>query len=183
LYTGSGCPAGRQCQNQDAAIFQYNAGVSDGFQKVAHAFNGSPTLYPGSFLPPASYTVVYYENLNNVSPPNGLVYKVGRTTGETATNIANVSFCLDLVLYNQSGNDTGITLRCQSTATLPSQAGDSGAPVYISAGPGGVITGVGMVWGANGSGVTSFSSNLRQMLAIFNSAYFPGNTYEFAPTP
>jgi len=156
--TTTGCAPGRQCRRSDAALFQYDASVSTTFAKVAHAANGSTLMYPffpGPYIP---YTIT---GMGPNNYPDGLsrpLYKVGAVTGETVTNsYANGYSCTDVPLYDQSGNDTGITLQCQETATLAANDGDSGGPMYVSSGPNGTIYATGMLWGKNGTGIVAYT--------------------------
>jgi len=158
--TTADCAPGRQCRRSDAALFSYDAGVSATFAKVAHAVTNSPTLYQQFPWSPAIPYTILGTGFNSTYSFLPLI-KVGSVTGQTSVNsYTSFSPCVDIPLYDQSGNDTGITLKCQTTAAIPASDDDSGAPVVDSTGPdhpNGIIYAGGMLWGKNGAGVAAYT--------------------------
>lgn len=117
LFTGSPCPAGKQCRWSDAALAEYRSSISWFLGGVAAS---SATVPPAA--PPWSG---YWIFRNDGSTWNQTEYKTGRTTGTTSGSITHS--CYD---FNFGGPGSGIVLKCQYRVAAAAGSGDSGSPVY-----------------------------------------------------
>jgi hypothetical protein len=138
LFTGGPCPATFFCRYSDALFAKYTSSSFYVADKIAE------TTVIGSGTTPGSLTVGTYRVASSTSNvlTGFTVRKTGRTTGTTQGSV--VATCVDLV-WGPAGSK--IQLLCQDQVQAPSQAGDSGSPVYLILGPS--IYHVGILWGGN----------------------------------
>jgi hypothetical protein len=155
---GKDCPRSRRCRQSDA-----NFSRSEGprllmvgtIGKIARTTGlGSLTIDPAN--PP--FTI----NGEGVAEDKAIVDKVGRTTGWTRGAVSGT--CVDTAVQGST-----IVLLCQTFVKGSGQivaGGDSGSPVFASAG-GNNVTLLGGLWGGNQSGtqfVYSPIANIRSEL-------------------
>lgn len=140
LWSGGGCPSGRQCRYSDAAFVTSDASAATavGWAVRMDAPNDY-TAWTGNASPITS-AAVPVEGLNLV--------KIGRTTGETSGSVTDT--CINV---NASG--TTITRLCQDRANFTVQPGDSGSPVLANDFDSPIVPTpwrvYGVVWGGSGT--------------------------------
>jgi hypothetical protein len=114
LYTGGGCPSGRQCRQSDSAFAQLSAGVTSSLGFIARPAGLGSIRIVGNF-----------RIVDKSDPMVGqIVERVGRSSGWRRGNVTNV--CIDI----HDSHGPGITMRCQFLADYYSEGGDSGSPVF-----------------------------------------------------
>jgi hypothetical protein len=109
--TNPACPVGSLCRYGDAAVVQYNAGVSSGGPKVAW-----PRLNTTAFD-----TVHTYED-EHFPLVGSTIFKIGIATGRTSGQI--LSQCV--MAWRSEDNSYAL---CQNRASYNRDHGDSGGPV------------------------------------------------------
>jgi hypothetical protein len=110
------CPVSRNCRWSDAALFQYDPGVSVSFPNVP---NVSGLTITGT-RPIAGSGVPWF--LWNYHP----VRMIGSSSGQTTGAMTNT--CVRVPVYIGSAYQ-GVDMLCQYQATYSSMGGDSGAPI------------------------------------------------------
>lgn len=157
-FTGSGCPARRQCRWSDTAFSTLEAGVTANLGQVKHT--SAPN--DGSLEVTGSFTISG-EASGNASIGT-VLSKVGRTTGWTEGSVSGS--CVDT---NVSG--TRFTLFCQDFVTASVAGGDSGSPVFARNADG-TVTLYGILWGGASDGsmfVYSPMKNVRMPTEMGNN--------------
>ena len=140
VRNGAGCPKGKKCRLSDAN-FSRGAGPRALIVGGIARTTGLNSLEIDAASPTFSITG------EGVAGVGTTADKVGRTTGWTRGTVTNT--CV-----NTGVSGTSIVLICQTFVTSGGvivSGGDSGSPVFRSAG-GGNVTLLGGLWGGNGSG-------------------------------
>ncbi|MGH3715236.1 MAG: hypothetical protein ACRDT4_17495 [Micromonosporaceae bacterium] len=132
-FTGSGCPAGRECRWSDSAFANIFLAQESWRGRVARPAAGS-TAWNG---------VSTFRIRAEGNPLNGAtVDKVGRTTGLTSGTVQNTCVTVNVV-------GDPFTFFCQALATYRLDRGDSGSPVLErDFGTSSDRTLVGITWGS-----------------------------------
>lgn len=115
LYTGGGCPSGRQCRQSDSAYGQLDSGVRGNLGFLARPEGLGSIRIAGNFR---------IVDKRDPSQVGQTVERVGRSSGWRRGKITNI--CVDI----HDVHGPGITMRCQFLADYYSESGDSGSPVF-----------------------------------------------------
>jgi hypothetical protein len=170
-FSGSNCPAGRQCRLSDSAFVARNGGPSQSTPRAEGAFGRL------AYVDSALNIFSEFEIVDKVFAPidGEEVFKLGMTSGITSGKISDS--CTDL-----NKNGTNKTLLCQNlveqTGSAKGGLGDSGSAVFRTIGtplsnlpP---VTLYGLVWGGNDT-YFSFSPLSFIELELGPLRAFPGD--------
>ena len=150
-FRGQGCPRGNKCRYSDAARAAYASGVG-GNAEIAQATG----VNDGSITVSGTLDLTSQDDATTDFDAGTTLEKVGRTTGQTRGQV--VGSCVDVGV---SGSN--LALLCQTLVENDGVqivgSGDSGSPVYTSAGG----TLVGLLWGGNSSGDLFVFSPLKNI--------------------
>lgn len=144
-----GCPSGRVCKESDAAAVRLERDSS--VLGWIGQFQGPPTQYTqnSSQMDTTYDPSAYLDRTRPFGPDSAIdwygrtVHKFGAQSGWTAGPVA--ATCVDMPLYDDDYNDTGITLLCQNIGQLLGISGDSGSLVAVDDG---VWEIAGIMWGS-----------------------------------
>lgn len=152
---GLPCPSKRRCRYSDAAFF--------GFYDDVHGQRGAIANPRYGSQPTSELWYDYHATSEKMHSYSGeQLRKVGRSTGETFGEV--IETCEDINVHEPYDNvdlcddcygyvgETDITFLCQTRVEADTRGGDSGAPVFQTAG--GLnydVALAGMLWGAAGS--------------------------------
>jgi len=161
-YDYTDCRPDRQCRYSDAALVQYDAGVSDNMGRLADVDGPFPYNIFGNF---------YVDRIDNQPGIGAFVYKIGATTGTTGGNITHT--CVNVTQYRgrrEDGSliDRGVDMLCQDQATLELNFGDSGSAVYRRNVVGGDVTAIGLLWGSAPVGNYGESGRFADLTATYS---------------
>jgi len=131
-YTSANCPSGYTCRYSDAAVFRWMTSQTIGQGLLAHPDSESTTWAVGGEYYSSTYSITGEAPDSWLLAGSGffagtLVHKVGFYSGLTTGNIKHS--CFDEYLANAE------VLHCQFGASYYSHPGDSGAAVFMGAGP------------------------------------------------
>ena len=161
---GANCPRGRKCRRSDANFSRSQGQRAVTIGQIART-TGIGSLEIDSSNP--TFTITG----EGVAADKATVDKVGRTTGWTRGTVSGT--CV-----NTGVSGSTIVLLCQTCVTgsgVIVQGGDSGSPVFASAG-GNNVTLLGGLWGGNQSGtqfVYSPIANIEAELGALDPVYTP----------
>jgi hypothetical protein len=162
-----GCQGVSNCRKSDSAwLWHYDGGVARGaIAQTQFATTGFGV--PGSKVASAVHPRFFVRGKATALVEQMQVDKVGQTTGWTTGVITDL--CSDI------NNGIGQLVLCNAKASLFSQGGDSGSPVFYwwSAYGADTVELVGILWGSNGvdRAFVSKWSNVEQDLGNLNIQY------------
>jgi hypothetical protein len=157
FFTGGACPVGRRCRYSDATRAAYAPGVPFTLGTIAKTTG----VNDGSLGIAGSLSITRESGATAGSTVN----KIGRSSGWTRGRL--IRTC---VMTNVA--ETNVTLLCQHWVAAGVLGGDSGSPVFLGSGGGGVAL-AGVLWGGDAPGTTFIFSPIasveRELGALITS--------------